>query len=302
MYQNFEHRWVFGLGVEIQFPNGGAPVAIGTRPFFAPEGTACLSDPDTGQLLFYTDGDKVWDPSDTQIFNSIGGSANAYQGTVIIPPTPCGTIKNYHIFGTWEGDTSPGIKDMMHSSYSLSGGVLSQVTPPTPMLNATASERISAISKPDCKGYWIVTQEINSGKVHLVSLDSDTPNFHSTQVVTSGLGGSWEEGEMEFSPDGKFLAWTDSLSKTVVVTEFNISTGQITLKHTITGVDGPIGLEFSPNSQFLYFSGNSGGVHGLHQHNLFSPAGALTASAPFVVSSNFIDYNSMRLGPFNRMR
>ena len=121
--------------------------------------------------------------------------------------------------------------------------------------------------------------------------------YHGAQIVTSGLGGSWEEGEMEFSPDGKYLAWTDSQSKTVVVSDFDISTGLITLKHAITGIDFPLGIEFSPNSQLLYFTGSSGGVSGLYQHDLSLPAGSIAAQPPFVTSAMSNDYNSMRLGP-----
>ena len=296
MIQTHEYRWVFGSGVEIYFANGGTPSNVGSRSIVSAEACASICDPTTGDLLFYTDGVTVWNGFDDSIVaTNIGGSQNSYHGVVIIPPTPCGAITRYHIFATWEADSSPGTKDMMHSSYTVNGTMVTQSSTPNGLLGVTASERIAVISKADCLGYWIVTQELNSTNAHVVSLDNDTPTLHSVQTLSITPGGSWEEGQIKFSPNGKYLAWADAQSHEVQVMDFNITTATITPRHKIHNITFPSGIEFSPNSQYVYYSGQ--GV--VYQHDISLPPGNFDSSTqtPISTSTDPQDYSSMQLGP-----
>ena len=49
-----------GIGSHIEFPNGGNPIVRAPHAFNTDEGCASISD-SNGNLLFYTDGDEIFD-------------------------------------------------------------------------------------------------------------------------------------------------------------------------------------------------------------------------------------------------
>ena len=53
------NNWIFGYGARVNF-SGPIPVGSSNAAINSNESTASVSDPNTGQLLFYTDGRKVW--------------------------------------------------------------------------------------------------------------------------------------------------------------------------------------------------------------------------------------------------
>ena len=71
-------HWQFGQNCALDF-SSGIPVA-GVSKINVLEGCASISDRNTGQLLFYTDGDSVWDKNNNRMPNGIG-LINGIQGT-----------------------------------------------------------------------------------------------------------------------------------------------------------------------------------------------------------------------------
>lgn len=55
-----DNIWAFGCRMGLDF-NSGSPVSIPTKMFIDEGGCASVCDKNTGELLFYTDGDRVWD-------------------------------------------------------------------------------------------------------------------------------------------------------------------------------------------------------------------------------------------------
>ncbi len=94
--------WYFGTKAGIDFnpifenPPGPA-VALNNSAMDAPEGCAIVCDRN-GQTIFYTDGDKVYDKTDTQIDLGIGGDPTSTQSSLIVPVTGDETL--YYIFTT----------------------------------------------------------------------------------------------------------------------------------------------------------------------------------------------------------
>ena len=76
------HNWNFGDGVSLNF-NSGIAVKSGSNQLQTNEGTATVSDCD-GTLLFYTDGNTVWNQNHSIIEE---GTSLAAGGTVGLPPT-----------------------------------------------------------------------------------------------------------------------------------------------------------------------------------------------------------------------
>src|SRR5262245_2759871 len=77
--------WYFGTNAGVNF-NSGSPVAI-TGALNTWEGCASMSDKNTGQILFYTDGVTVYNKNHVTMTNGSGlyGYSSTTQSAVIVP-------------------------------------------------------------------------------------------------------------------------------------------------------------------------------------------------------------------------
>ncbi|MDZ7848684.1 MAG: hypothetical protein U5L96_19195 [Owenweeksia sp.] len=101
--QHQADHWYFGQYAAMAF-NNGQPAALSDSKMYAPEGCATISHPKTGQLLFYTSGEKVWNRQHEVMPNGTGlhGFISSIQSAVIVP-APCDS-NQYYIF-TADGAT-----------------------------------------------------------------------------------------------------------------------------------------------------------------------------------------------------
>lgn len=78
-------NWYFGSKAGITFKNG-APVALTDGVISQSEGVATISDAN-GNLLFYTDGNKVWNRNHIEMPNglNLNGDNQSAQSAVIVP-------------------------------------------------------------------------------------------------------------------------------------------------------------------------------------------------------------------------
>jgi hypothetical protein len=86
--QKQSYNWYFGNHAGVSFSTG-SPVALTNGATSNPanmEGTATISDT-TGKLLFYTDGQTVWNKNHVTMTNGTGlmGSQSSTQSAVIVP-------------------------------------------------------------------------------------------------------------------------------------------------------------------------------------------------------------------------
>ncbi len=84
--QHAADKWYFGTKAGIDFTSGTA-TAISSSQMEAGEGSASVSDPITGALLFYTDGMNVWNSNNTIMPNGNGllGGLSSTQAALIVP-------------------------------------------------------------------------------------------------------------------------------------------------------------------------------------------------------------------------
>ena len=100
-------NWVFGYGARVDF-SGPVPVT-GSAPISSNEATAIVSDPATGELLFYTDGRRVWNANDQVMPNGdglLGGVFNSCTQGALIVPFPCDD-ERYYLFTLDELEVDP---------------------------------------------------------------------------------------------------------------------------------------------------------------------------------------------------
>ena len=79
-------NWYFGQNASLEFNTAGTPVSFLNSAMVAPMGSASISDRQ-GNLLFYTDGETVWNRLHQVMQNgtAIGGNKLARQPAIIIP-------------------------------------------------------------------------------------------------------------------------------------------------------------------------------------------------------------------------
>lgn len=284
-----DYHWTFGNGPHISFPGGGAPVVGAPHGFTSNEGCATLSD-SSGNLLCYTDGRILYDAANNPINPppnpSLGGTSSSANAAIIVPPAGGGSL--YHVFATsdWEGVGQPNVGPVTYTPVAVGAGV-TIVAPPAKLAFGPqrSSEKLAAVPHVDCNKYWVVSLHVDTitstpgtGTFFAMLIDSDAgPTAANTVSQPYPYANSAHGGYcMKFSPDGNLLALTSMVS--LEIFNFNRATGAIGAHSQITGfslADRVYGLEFSPDSQYIYFTGCDGGYINRHQINL----GSTTLSA-----------------------
>lgn len=267
-------NWFFGDGAGITFNNDGT-ITPTTGNLFTDEGCTSISD-NNGNLLFYTDGIFVYDRNNALMPNGTGldGNPSSTQSGLIVPKP--GDPHIYYIFTVdtfFQNQPDSGFH-YSEVDMTLNGG-LGDVTIKNIDLLDNSSEKISAVLK-DCQSQsiWVVTFSNETGAFAATNSDNDFNTFHAYEVTTTGVNATpvsstipnliidEQRGYLKFSPDGTKLA-VANIDEGLFLFDFDAATGSVTnvggaatpLSLFIPANNGGIfsyGLEFSPNSQYLY--------------------------------------------------
>jgi gliding motility-associated-like protein len=260
-------KWFFGDNAGLDFA-GGSPQPITDGQIKTPEGTSSISN-SKGQLLFYTDGVKIYDkngavmPSKDKDTTALGGSPNSTQSALIVPQPTCrGCEYLYYVFTTTEIN---GKKQFSYSVVDMRrNGGKGEVVEKNVVLNNNTTERIASVRNDRDSTYWVVTHDYNSNVFRI---------YHATKtgLQESGvfpLGAvqdttSKAEGYMKFS-----TADSTGMRRLAVVVpgpprnlvqiyNFNDSTGSLSGPITVDLGPAPpkaYGVEFSPDGTKMYVS------------------------------------------------
>jgi gliding motility-associated-like protein len=254
--------WYFGLYTGLDFNFSYPKILSSKQDFFGP--VSVIAD-DSGKLLFYTDGNSVWNrqqelmPNGTDLFGSLISTH-----TLIVPHS--GNKNLFYIFslihpyfddpGFWYS-----LVDMR-----LAGG-MGDVVQKNALLSVSSTGKVSATHHDNGKDYWVMMHEYNNNTFKAYAI---TPQGIDKQAIISNIGiippdstkFSNFAGQMKFSPDGKLLAMAMGLPEVVEVFAFNKNTGKITqpiallsLAEDVYKYNASYGLEFSPNGRYLYVTG-----------------------------------------------
>lgn len=245
------NHWFFGHGggVDFDLPNNGPDVPDQSSPIFTDEGCATASD-GSGNLLFYTDGRTVWDDTHTPVIAGLNGHTSSTQSAVIIP-RPCHD-SIYYIATTdfWQGTNGLWIYEININTWNI---VSSQQL----LAQAPTCERMDVTMRTNANSYWLATTEYTNTTQGTIAVWEITANGVSAIQTTQTGPPIWnvnpwpiKTGAMKFSLNGRFMAAIrrDSLD----IYQFNSNTGQIAHWLTVGNSCHYGGLEFSPNSQYLY--------------------------------------------------
>jgi len=276
--------WYFGEKCGIDFRSGDAVAQTDQNVMTAFKASAIICD-SLGNLLFFTNGNKVWDRNVTLMPNATGlaGDLGATQPAIIVPNP--GNSAQYYIFTV---DILKFTDSLTYTTKGLSctiidmnerGGLGDAISS---FLNKSmlspACQKITAVVHKNTRDYWVIAHEWDSDKFYAYLLTESgiaAPVVSSAGTVNGGHRNDVNNsvGYLKISPDGKKLAAAVSQKKLIELFDFNNETGTVSNAKSYTttkpGVN-PYGIEFSPDSRYLYAT-------------VFETGGVVQAAAPSYV-------------------
>jgi gliding motility-associated-like protein len=299
--------WYFGSKAGLDF-NSGVPVALNNSAMNASSGCATISDTG-GNLLFYTNGQTVWNKLHKVMFNGTGLLGH-YLSTqsALITPLP-GSNHLYYIFTVCQFGLPDGFRysivDMNQDS-----GRGSIIVKNVPILTPV-SEKITAVRHANNKYIWVITHLFNSDAFYAYLL---TPTGLNLNPVVSHVGSlhgpniMQAVGYMKISPEGKKLAIAvkgDITNHFTEVFDFNNSTGTVSnpmqLFYDSKALFG-YGVEFSSDCNILYISTSNSVNNSILQYNLGLKSPALiNKSVKLIAYDTIWGWAAMQIGPDRKM-
>jgi gliding motility-associated-like protein len=253
------NNWIFGINGKLDFssnPPYASPTIIN---FGIPFGSSSISD-ENGNLLFFTNGETVWNKSHQVMINGNELKGSKYGGqSAIIVPNP-GNSKQYFIFTTnlyLKDYKTDGIN---YSIVDFSNNSYGEVTSKNNQILSENSKSICAVKHNNQTDFWVIIHGFGSSKgnkFYAFLVDESGVNM---SPITSTIGFNQigdinnQTGYMKVSPDGTKIALSLPIYGVIEILEFNNESGNVS--NPITSSNDfmfyPTGIEFSPDNSKLY--------------------------------------------------
>lgn len=265
--QGESDNWYFGEQASIRFNANGSVTSSNNSAMIAEEGSASVSDA-SGNLLFYTDGQTIFDRTHEVMLNGTGLTTNptGSQTALIIPkPEDANILYVFSVDATTFNVRGTGLNyaivDM--SLNNGNGGVVQKNF----NLLEDCAEKITSVIK-DCatKSIWVITQATETGSSVTFPTFPSFNTLHAFEVTPAGVSDTSiksvfngvpildDRGYIKVSPDRTKLA-SANMRFGLQLYDFDVTTGIFSNQERVqvTSVNqAPYGVEFSTNSQFLY--------------------------------------------------
>ncbi len=161
---NNSNIWYFGENAGVDF-NFGDPIAITDGQINTWEGCASICN-QSGEILFYTDGQRVYNRNH-QIMPNGGGLLGDYsssQSAIIVPKPHLSNNNNlYYIFTTdaWQDNLENGFRYSI-VDMTLDNGLGDITTEKNVLIHDKVAEKVTAVRHSNGIDVWIVTHDWGS--------------------------------------------------------------------------------------------------------------------------------------------
>jgi hypothetical protein len=308
--QSSNGLWYFGNLMGLNFSSGsGTPdyAAYNNSTITSLEAATVVAD-SLGQLIFYSDGDTVWDRNHQSAITNLSGTMSESKSQIIAFRKP-GSVNHYLLFHGTATEDFPG--KLMYSELI---DTLNTIIPyrlndslPLPAGALVNGEKIAAV--PHCNGtdIWIVYcpmmyQNNNTALNRQFYVNLVTPNGITNALQTSQVPDVYSYpttvpsnnpiGQLKFSHDGKKMLTSSSWGP--IIADFNNITGAITnVQLADLTYYNSYSLSFSPDGKSIYYNS---GLYGEIKGVTISP----TIGQPVLVYPGSVgagDNVAMQLGP-----
>ncbi|MFO7722027.1 MAG: gliding motility-associated C-terminal domain-containing protein [Bacteroidales bacterium] len=280
----YNENWMFGNYAGITFSGLNTGAVLGSS-MASPEGVATVSDMGTGQLYFYSNGEKVWGHDHQIIQNGDGlmGNANSTQSVIFVP-----WPKSSNYFYAFTTDAEAGPSGLRYSILDRNMGINGTVQGNNKNipLASPVTEKLALVKHCDMQSFWVVAHEWGSEKFYSwritdIELEPDPVETYTGPVYDGAIENAM--GYMKSSPNDDILVLAVTGSNRVDVYSFDNSTGSPEFAYSIDNIFQPYGIEFSQDQEMLYVSCLNGPIY---QYNL---------QAAYVPSTQTLVGNANRL-------
>lgn len=251
------YKWYFGNQAAIDFVSGSA-VALTNGAMNAIDNPASISDAN-GNLLFYCDGNTVWNKNHIVMPNGsglLGHLSGGHAATVVQQP---GSANLYYLFTM---DAFAGSNGLRYNviDMNLNGGLGDIVAgQKNIMLLNPASEQIVPVLHANGNDIWIVTHPWNAtGNTYsyLITCNGiDTIPVVSLGGITRYGNVNLALGQMTVNSGNNIIASACFGGNAFETYQFNNTTGVLSNCFVFAGYNNAWGLEFSPDGTKLYLTG-----------------------------------------------
>lgn len=279
-----DYTWIFGTNYNDSIPGTEGTVidfndnhrSINYQPIFPTQSignsTATISDENSGELLFFSNGCAIFDRSFNQMANgdsiNQGGLRDYYceetqskwypygQGLLIIKvPNSDSLFYLIHKTEDWNEDLTDIFYDKIRYTVvdmSLNDG-LGEVILKNEILyqgDELALGYLTMIPHQNKKDWWLIQPKLNSNEFIRI-LVTDNGFLHlENQIIGDSIAG---QGQAMFSPDGSMFAAFNGVDHYHLY-DFDRDSGLLSNYRSLKFDDRSIGLgmSFSPSSQFSY--------------------------------------------------
>lgn len=244
--------WYFGDEAGLDF-SSGTPVALTGGASYSLDNSTTASD-SAGNLLFYSNGESVWDATHTVMQNGSGllGSNNSGQCALAVHQ-PGSSLYYLFTVAMWNG--ADGLRYSI-VDMSLNGG-LGDVTLKNVLLHTPSTERLEAVRNPNDGSWWLISHDWNNAQFRVYSVNAGGLNtaavLSTAGAVQSGFNYD-AAGQLTASPDGTLLCMGIYDQNLFQVFDFDATTGVVSNARDLPGYNNAWGCAFSPSNERLYLT------------------------------------------------
>ena len=248
-------NWAIGNDGGLKFQNG---VLTQFSSQMACQDMGSTISDGSGNLLFYCNGTTVYNKNHAVMANGSGllGDITGGHAALILQQSE---TKYYYIFTIDKYADSDGLR--YHIVDIAANGGLGEVITKNVILLNPASEKIAAVWNSNQNCYKIITHKWGNNEFHVFELNG--MGLNTTPVISAvgpdhqnGVYGQSHDalGQMSISPDGSKVALALCYSAMYQLYNFDINTGVLSNPVSFGNFSFAWGIDFSPNSQFVYFT------------------------------------------------
>jgi gliding motility-associated-like protein len=311
-----KHNWYFGNSINgIRFNRGtNAAQLLGNQATpFQTGGAAVATDPATGNLLFYTDGVRVYDASHQLMPNgdNLNGQPDSNQ-PVVITPMPGQTGKYFIITNSANYTTGGTIRYSVVDMNQFGNSVFP--APPAGVVEASKniaipglvnrSEGMIVVPHSNRIDFWLITHE-NGTANYSATLINAAATFPTTPAP--GIGLPVSVANFSIHPQSnKIAASAQDPNSNALILSFNNQTGVLSFDRflfntaTASATNQSIyDIEWDPQGRYLYIShhGEPGIPADVLQYDYQNPNVSLAS----VLSSPMFRSYGLQYAPDNAM-
>jgi hypothetical protein len=284
--QNEAAKWYIGYGVGLDFLSS-PPGQLSGGAMNVASANGTISDP-SGSLLFYTDGDKIWNAQHQVMANGTGinGKTSAEQSGLIVRQP---STSKYYVFTN--ADFTVGAVEYALVDMSLAAGLGSVVSKnnvliPGYTVSPPPTYQMAVTQHANGTDFWVVFHGYLDNTFKTFSISSTGINPAAVVSVVGPTVTQQSNGYFRFSPNGQKLAMiAASAPSGIYFFDFDTQSGLLTGPTLTLSTDPFFCGDFSPDGTKFYASLFPPNVQEIRQWDLCAGSNAAIIASEYTIST-----------------